>query len=61
MKKEYQTPALTIVQIGIHHHLLSGSDINGTIGDEATKPAKGRRGAWDDDIGDDDQDWDDEE
>lgn len=49
-----------MVQMGIHHHLLSGSDISGRIGDEeATKPAKGRstdtshRTVWDDD-----DDWD---
>lgn len=59
MKKEYKTPALTIVQIGIHQHLLSGSDIDGTISGEATKPAKGRGTIWDDDDWDDD-DWDDE-
>lgn len=45
-----------IVPIGISQHLLSASDINGSIGPEATKPAKGRRGS-----GWDDNDWDDED
>ena len=43
----------------IHQHLLSGSNINGNIGDHATKPAKSWRGAtWDDDDWDDE--WDDD-
>ena len=59
MKRDYQEPSVEVVQMTIHQHLLSGSNINGNIGDHATKPAKSRRGAtWDDD--DWDEDWDDE-
>lgn len=42
MKKEYIEPRWGVVMIDVRDHLLAGSGVDSTIGDEATGAAKSR-------------------